>query len=345
MTRAGFLVLHRRIALAIAPFLLIQALTGAALLFHSSLARWLDPAAMVRHRVGAMTPVSQIVRSASDAFPGYRVVRLYLPAERQDTAFAQLSGPAGEARYASIDPGDAQVLASGRVWRFPLEAALQVHDQLLSGKAGMVVILADGIGLLLLGFTGLKFWWPGRGRIARNLTIRAAAPGRLRLRQWHRSGGVLAATLMVFSATTGVLLIVPDLIARRTEQVAWLEPPSGAQIDRAVRTAQAQFPGHRIRDIRFPPTADRLEANIFAPERNARAVHMVSARLNDGRAIKVVPAAQNSVLWMIILPLHSGDSFGLAGQLLLLTEAFVLAALASTGPVMWWQARRRKPRP
>lgn len=336
MRRASFLTLHRRIALAFAPLLLLQALTGALLLFHAPLARLTGPAVTA----GPAVPVSELVARAEGIAPGTRLTRLFLPADGGDAALAQLSATDGAVRYAALDPATGHVLRRGSIFAFPMEAVLQLHYRLLDGRTGMAVVLANGIVLILLSGTGLAFWWPGRGRIVKALAVRSRMPGRVRLRQWHRSGGVVLSVLLLFSAGTGVLLSAPDVLEAGGGSASSAVPPrSAAQIDDAVALACAQFPGAALRDIRFP-AADRLDVNLFAPERSARAVHVVSVSLSDQAVLKRVPAADNPVLWMKILPLHTGESFGLAGRLLLLLEALVLAALAMTGPVMWWQARK-----
>lgn len=338
MSRAGFLVLHRRIALVFAPLLLIQALTGSVLLFRAPLARAIDPAAMTRHDPGT-APISTLLTNVQASFPELRVTRIFLPASSSDVALAEL---AGGTRYVSLDPGSGRFLASGSAWRFPLEAALQLHYRLMDGRIGLAVILANAVALTLLALTGLRFWWPGPGRFAKSLAIRSAAPGRLRLRQYHRTGGVLGAVLILFSSTTGVLLVVPDLIETAGPS-APVPPRTGAQIERAVKSAALRFPGSAMRDIRFP-AADRIDVNFSAPERNPRAVHVVSVRLSDGTVTKSLAARDNPVLWMKILAFHTGESFGLPGRLLLLAEAVLIAALALTGPWMWWQARRMRGR-
>lgn len=259
-----------------------------------------------------------------------------------DVAKAELASGDGSRRYASLDPGSARVLASGGVWRFPIDAALRIHYQLMDGRIGLAVVLANGVGLAALAMTGLRFWWPGRRRIVQALAVRGAAPGRVRLRQWHRSGGVLGSLLLLFSSSTGVLLVTPDLLAPASAPSS--QPPrTAAQIERALGKAVQRFPKSTLQDIRFPP-ADRIDVNFSAPERNSSAVHLVSVRLSDGEVTKVVAARDNPVLWMKILPLHSGGSFGLGGRLLLLAEALILAALATSGPYMWWQARRPRRR-
>ncbi|MEO5597491.1 MAG: PepSY-associated TM helix domain-containing protein [Novosphingobium sp.] len=340
MTRSSFLIYHRRIALVFAPLLLLQALTGTTLLFKAPLIRLLDPAGMTRQSDAGSAAVSAMLAEAERHSPGFRVTRLYLPATPQDTAFAQMSGSSGQAHFASVDPGTAQVLAAGSVWRFPLEAALRIHYQLMDSTTGLAIVLANGLALALMAGTGLGFWWPGRKRIAKSLTIRKSAPARIRLRQWHRSAGVTASLLLLFSATTGVLLAAPDLADALSDAStpAPLSPRTAQQIDQAVALGRAQFPRAALRDIRFP-RADRIDVELAAPERNPRAVHVVKVRLSDGQVTSALPASDNPVLWMKVLSLHTGDSFGLIGHLLLLTEALVLIFAAISGPIMWWRNR------
>lgn len=339
-TRPGLIVLHRRAALIFAPLLLLQAFTGSALLFRAELARAIDPAAMVRQSPAGDLPVSILIANAAKSLAGFHVTRLFQPATASDTAFAQLVNVDGATRYAALDPGSGKVLATGTVWRFPLETALQLHYRLMDARLGLAVILANALALTFLAFTGLAFWWPGRKRIIKSLEIRGTAPARLRLRQWHRSAGVLLSAVILFSATTGALLVIPDLTA--PSGIPGAPPaPGPVLVDQAVAQAQRVFPGARLRDIRFP-SADRIDVNFFAPERNSRAVHVVSVSLSGGTVLKRIEADDNPVLWMTILPLHTGDSLGLAGRLLLLAEALILVFIGCSGPLMWWQARRAK---
>ena len=335
MRRTGYLAWHRRLALVFAPLLLLQALTGAVLLFHQPLARWVNPAASR----GPALPISAIVSGAQAH--GGKVDRLFIPANAGDAAFAQLSLP-GTIRYAAIDPASGVILREGGVLAFPLEAALQWHYRLMSGTGGLALVALGGVVLALMSGTGLAFWWPTKGRWAKSLTINPKMPTRVRLRHWHRNGGVLASVMVLFSAITGILLSAPDIPAGWTA----VTPPlpyrtTPAQIDAAIAVAQQQFPNAALRDIRFP-RMDRIDINFYAHERNARAVHVVSVRLSQPEIVKSIPAAQNDALWMKVLPLHAGDSFGMAGTVLLLIEALVLAGLAVTGPRMWWQNRKSR---
>ena len=346
MTKAGLLSLHRSVALVFAPLLLLQALTGATLVFRGPLARMLDPSAMTALTPGPTAPIAELAASAEARLPEYSLRRMYLPSSPGDVVFGELARADGSARFVSLDPVSARVLAAGPVWRFPLEAALRLHYRLLDGPAGLALVLANGIALTLLAASGLSFWWPGRGRALKSLAIRKIAPKRLKLRLWHRSCGVTISIVVLFSATTGVLLVAPDLAASTGAAGSGPAPlRSFARIDDAVAVARAQFPGAQLHDVRFPPT-DKIDVNFLAPARNPRAFHIVSVSISRTRVLERLPAENNGILWMTVLPLHSGESFGLAGRLLLLVEAAVLVFLAISGPTMWWRSRsgrRRRP--
>lgn len=333
MRRAVFLAWHRRIALVFAPLMLLQALTGAALLFRDPLERAFHPA--VSH--GPVRPVSALAQAAQAR--GARLDRLFFPTSPGLPAMAQLSGVGGSAEYAALDPASGRIVRHGSVWAFPMEAALRWHYRLMTGAAGLAVVALGGLALLVICGAGLGFWWPVRGRWGKSLTINPRMPARIRLRHWHRSGGVVAAIMLSFSAATGLLLAAPDILSGAGGRPEVLPPPSAAQIDAAMALAQHTFPAARLRDVRFP-RADRLDMNFLAPEQGPRAVHVVSVRLSRPEVLKAVPADRNPVLWMKVLPLHAGDAFGLAGRILLLLEALVLGALAVSGPVMWWQQRK-----
>lgn len=331
MPRAAILSLHRWLALAFAPFLLLQALTGTALILHAA-----------ANPPGSSAPASPhvgpLVKGAEQALPGFRVTRLYL----SPAPFAELRAPDGQARYAALDPATGRATATGPLWHFPYRAAVQLHYRLGIGRLGMAIVLANGAALAILAISGAAYWWPGRSRMIAALAVRGNLPPRFRLRQWHRTVGMSAAALALYSAATGITLLAPDVLAEPARTgTATVPQIDGPRIDRTVAAAQARFPGAVLRDIRFPP-ADRLDINFSAPERNPRAVHTVSARPSDGAILMAVPAKDNPVLWMKVLALHTGEQFGPGGMALLLAESGALAFLVWAGLRMWLQARAGK---
>lgn len=336
MNRAQWLRIHKYIGLVMATFLLVQALTGGLLLYRGPVARWIDPAGLTSHGTAPAISAGVAVRQAEHAAPGFTVTRLFAPDSEGAAYVAELADKSGSTRYASVDPAGGRVLRMGTLWAFPIEAALQIHYRLTAGKAGMAVVLLNGLALLAMAVTGLAFWWPKRGPLSKHLSIRWDLKFRLVLRQVHRTIGVVVSIVFGFMAITGLLLIVPELTA--TSGAAPHRPAiSAGPIDQGLALAQSAFPDSPLRDFRL--TGETIAVNFQAPERNPRAVHRAVVNITGPHIISAIRAEKNNVLWMTILPLHTGNSFGVAGPVLLLIVALALLTLAISGPVMWWQAR------
>lgn len=342
MRRASFLTWHRQLALLFAPLILLQAITGSVLLFREPLGRLLEPTPTA----GPVLGTDRLFAAA--AASGKRVERLQPPAAPGRMAMAQIVDDDGTRTLAAIDPVSVRVMREGGLAAFPVEAALRLHYQLLAGNTGLFVVLLTGAVLVLMAGTGLAFWWPVRGRWSKSLTLNPRMPARVRLRHWHRNFGVVVALLIGCSGVTGVLLAGADLLPLLTAPApkpavttSAAVAPTPASVEAGVRLAQAEFPRAQVRDLRFAP-GGRMDVNLMAPERNSLAVHVVKVDLASGRIASVVAAQDNPALWMKILPYHSGDEFGLIGQLILLIEALVLIGLGVSGPLMWWQQRKRR---
>lgn len=244
-------------------------------------------------------------------------------------------------RYASIDPANARVISSGSIWRFPHEAALQVHFRLLSGPTGIALVALNGLALALLAVSGLWQWWPGARRVPQALKDTAKAPARLKLRAWHRSVGAVLAFVLLTSSATGIMLAVPNLPFASASS----EPPAkpvaldGGAIDRGMALAQATYPGAGIRDVRFAADG-KLTVNLLAPRGGRWAVDVVTVSAAGQRVTSALPYERNEALWLTALPIHTGDLIGPAGRWPMLAAAFALAFLALSGPIAWWRSKR-----
>ena len=347
IAKRTLLQVHRWCGLLIAAFLLVQALTGAMLVFHHELAQWIDPSGMVRRTPAGEAPLSRVVASVRATYPGFELQRIVFPQVDRGTYFAHLVNARGVVRYASIDPGSGEVLRAGSIWRFPTEAALLIHYQLMAGRAGLTVVLLLGASLLTMAATGLAYWWPRPGRWARSLEVNWRAPSRMVLRQAHRALGPLAALILTVSAATGIVLAIGLLAGSgsvRSTAPSGLPPVADTNIDRAYALARAAYPDRGVRDLRMP-TPGAFNLFFWAPERQPEAVHGVRIELQDLRVRSISRAETDKSLSTLVLPIHTGESGGWIGRLIILLGGVSLAILAVTGPLMWFQARGRGKRP
>jgi len=336
------LQIHRWSGLTAALLILLQASTGALLVFRTGLAELVDPAGMTRRSAAGATPLGQVVEAARARYPGYGVEKVAFPQTEQGVYLVHLLNPQGASRFVSVDPGTGQPLRAGGLRAFPAEAILQVHYRLLTGRPGLALMMLSGLSLLVMAATGLSYWWPRRGRWKKSLEVNTRLPGKVVLRQVHRTLGVACAASAVFSATTGLIVageffLAPGPLVPLTASAE----PVGGDVDDALAQAQTVYPGRSIRDVRLRQ-AGALDVFFWAPEASAHAVHRVRVDLAAERVREVTPAARAGTLWMTLLPIHSGDIFGRVGSLVILFGALGLVTLASTGPIVWLLSRRRQ---
>jgi uncharacterized iron-regulated membrane protein len=342
ISKAAYFRFHKFLGLIGAAFLLVQSLTGLTLVFGPEVAQLIDPAGMTSGNGKVDASPAAMLATAESLYPSFHVDRLVYPVLLNGTYLVHLANANGDKRYVSLDRHSGTVLRTGSIWQFPLEAALNIHNQWLSGTPGMVLVSTVGLVLLLTAAMGVCFWWPRRGKVGKSLAIQWHLKPRAVLRQLHRTTGVTASALLAFMAITGMFISIPMVVAGTP--APWSTSQSFAsRIDPALRLAEQQFPGRAIRDVRMPGPTE-IVVYLLAPQRNSMAVHRVVIDTRGPRIESVHNAFDDRAPWVIAEPLHNGQDFGLAGKLLIALIGLSLATLASTGPIMWYQARRARRR-
>lgn len=342
ITKRLLFSVHKYCGLAAALFIIVQALTGSMLVYRTELAQFIDPRGMVRHATGPDAPLSAILNSIQRSNPDFQIQRLVYPANPTATYFAHMVSTDSTLRYASVDPADGRILRTGSIWSFPVEAALFVHLSLMTGRAGLILILVTGLSIVTLATTGLIYWWPRRGRFGKALALDLRLPGRVVLRQFHRSLGVVISAVILLSATTGLFVGSVFLFASGPlYSVAPTGDPPKVEpgTDAMLALARSEFPGHAIRDIRMP-ALHSFNVFFLAPERNPSAVHIVRIDLASRRVVAKLATGDDDSLWVPILPIHNGELFGWAGRFVILCAGIALTVMAVTGPLMWLQRSR-----
>lgn len=342
IAKRTLLTIHKWCGLAACLFIAVQALTGSLLLFRQELAELLDPAGMVRHTVAGEAPPSRVLAAVRARYPDFVVQRIVWPQDPRATYFAHLVDSHGNIRFASVDPGDARVLRAGSIWSFPMEAVLAIHFRLMTGRVGLAVVLLTGLAILGMAISGLAYWWPRAGRWKTSMKIGWRLPLKALLRQLHRTTGVVVALLVGGSAITGLLvggeyMLDPGRLTSVTPSATGQGSLVG--VDEALARARTLYPGRALRDVRLP-SAGKFNVFFWAPAQSALAVDGVKTDLASGEVVALAPATADRSIWMPVLPIHSGEQFGLAGRLVLLVSALGLLGLAVTGPIMWLQRRK-----
>lgn len=349
---------HRWLGLPLSLLLLVQAVTGAIVLFKHEANDLLHHAALTADGAPPLplqTLVSDVLRDRPDA----RLLRIDYPETPQGTYILRLDRGGTEWRL-SVDPGTGQVKREATVAGWPIEWLFDLHYTLLLGKDGQIIAGLSGLGLLILSITGPVLWWRGRPR-GRGLFAVASGGGKARfLRDLHRLTGILAALPLAILSFTGLMVALKIWTA---VLVGFIAPVSGKPtpivaaradqpflpLDRIIATAQADRPGASIRNIRFPGGNGRVVLVFLEDEAASRpdATWQVWVNAYDGTILgrytnATMPAGSLFMEWM--LPIHTGSAGGLALRLFWCLSALGLAGLLVTGAWGWLARRDLSPR-
>ncbi|RIV84141.1 PepSY domain-containing protein [Aurantiacibacter xanthus] len=332
--RAALWKVHRWIGLAcLAPFLILT-LTGIGLLL---LPAWPKGAASPLAPAG----IDRAVAEANHCFPQAQI-GLIMPglSPAKEWTLALREGD-GIGRTLTFDPRDGRVLAEARSGSSLRDILLDLHNSLLIGLPGKLVMLAASLGLLTLAITGLAI-------MRRRLRVLRRAPwhGAYPLASLHKWTGLVALAFLLLLSVTGAMLLAfktlgdlrsgPERSAPRAiEQV---RPDNLAAM---TSTALALHPGAEIQGI-MPGGGDGPVA-IMLLDRSAAPWAKSRTLMLDRQSGQPLPARPVPAFMQVMIAaksLHTGLWSSAAVRGLYLACALLCGVLACSGLFLWLQRRR-----
>jgi uncharacterized iron-regulated membrane protein len=354
--RAFLRVAHRYLGLVLALPMLWQGVTGC---FLAITPIWealrLEPVISA----GPPQPASAILAAALAAKPEMAAVR-YQPGEPEHAAAVDLA-PAGQ-RFPAvellIDPASLAVLET----RYPSATYRWVHslheNLLIPQFSGRSVVGWFGVGLCLLGLSGLVIWWPAAlmpNRWRRAMTVSGSAKGARFQRELHGAFGFWFSAMMVLMSISGVSVAWPQTLR---EMLGAGGPPAreaggpgrggeAFNIDAVLARANAAIPGATVVDMRLSnppgrPVNVRLEINdaLTGTPAATATIDPAGKRVLSVQDPRTEPVGLLAIGWL--RSLHFGEAFGLPWRLLVLATGIVLPTLAVTGATLWLLKRRNR---
>jgi len=376
--RKVWLLLHRYLGLFAGAIFVIIGLTGSLLAFEHPLDEWLNANVMTvsRPEIPVRASLDAIVVAGLNAMPaGAKAINLDYP-RRDGLAFTlwfEQTSPGREypeRHQIFIDPYMAQVTGQRllidfhRIWRDPLlDFVLRLHYSLGFGENGMTLVGWIGIAMLLSVLAGLIVWWPQTGKFRSALTFKPKASRERLVYDWHKICGVYSSIVLLVIIATGIYLEFPSygrgLIGQFSPVASpWPEyasrPPPNLDKQETIPLSEleqivyAHCPAGEFRYIVFPNDASgSFEVAKRAPGEPNRlqAQRRIWIDQYSGEVLALRDRSSQSsgdvfVEWLY--PLHTGEAFGLTGQLIILLIGFVPLLLYVTGVIRWLQKRRVK---
>ncbi len=219
--RKALFQIHLWTGIGLGLYILLMSVSGSAVVFRRELNRSLAREPRVAVGPGPRMSEEQLRQIALRDYPGYRVTRVSLrrnadqPAEiwleRGDKERQFLFNP-----YTGADLGDSLRLGFRIVlW------LVNLHDNLLLGRTGLLMNAAGGIFTVLLGLTGAAIWWPGTDTWWRSLSFRWKANPKGFNWTLHSALGFWTFAFFLMWAVTGIYLSIPNVFSAAVD---FLEP-------------------------------------------------------------------------------------------------------------------------
>ena len=182
--RRALFQVHLWIGIALGLYILMISATGSVLVYRNELYRAATPEPIIsKGSSGPRLTDAQLTAAARHLYPGYRVVKIFRPANLDQAVDVSLSR-GDKIRGRLFDPRSGSDLGDPVPTGFWLVSkVLDLHDNLLAGPTGRKVNGVGALALLALGVTGLAIWWPGIKTWRRSLALQRGV-GWKRL-TWH----------------------------------------------------------------------------------------------------------------------------------------------------------------
>jgi uncharacterized iron-regulated membrane protein len=339
-------------------------LSGSILVYDDKLTEWMEPSspAVTGGQRLPLIFLANAARSAVQA-PDNAQVQVLLPAEPGQAAMVRLEGksravPASLEKPANllvyIDPPTGQVLDVRRDGRLPVFQWLhQFHGSLKLGRDfGRPLVGWLGVGMVLLGVTGIVLWWPKRGQWKYAFLVRTMATGLRFHRELHAAAGIWMFVGFMAVSFSGVAITFPQTMraivgADTPAPVPDVEPVPDVKRtvpDAALLIAQKQMPDAQVRSVTIPSQPAQAYAVAFASRFGTTATVYVNPYTSEVIAVRDLANNGGADSFMALQrPMHDGQgSLGAVWEFLVFLAGLVPLLFVITGTIMWLKKRKRR---
>ncbi|HEY3616463.1 MAG TPA: PepSY-associated TM helix domain-containing protein [Candidatus Sulfotelmatobacter sp.] len=346
--------LHLWIGIASAILLLLAGVSGALLVFEAQIDRALNP------KLARVTPASttlsltELKAALERQYPGSRVLAFDISDSDDASYGAYLLSPSGSGMNLAVDQHTGKTLGAWDDHRFTRQLH-GFHTHLLAGEIGSAIVGWSAVILLFLCISGLFLWW--RSKI---FGINFQTSGPKFQYDLHSTVGVLSLVVMLAFAFTGIVVHWERPAQKWANQVSHVptriplpqpDPPVPGALaldpSRLVAVAQAAVPAARVTALNLSDTAARPVLVIMKfPEDHTPAgrtrvfLDQYSGKVLAVNSSRAAPAAVSYVT-RLNREIHTGDIGGWPTRIIAAVFSLALPLLAVSGPLLWWQRRRR----
>jgi len=357
---------HLWITVVLCLPLVVLGVTGSILVFRDEIGNLLEPPPRLIVETGEPHAVAEIIVAVRARIDNEFAPVLYeapnAPEQPASLRFVALGGAAKGPRIIDVLVDRVTLDFVTLQYTIPgfLRVIIRLHGNLLMGRAGRVYVGWFGLAMLVLAFSGLILWWPGRKRWRAAFLVKRGARGLRLYRDLHGAIGIWTFVVLITVSFTGVYLVFPQTVgagikrllpSRDTDNPAPIVRDEGAQridADRAIAIALSTTPRARLISIGLPTQPEQPYRVSLARPGDGRDVPEVVALINSsGTLIELIDPrrfgpAQTVLAWQRAV--HFGQGLGWVWRILVCVSGLLPAIFAYTGLAMWLIPRRARRR-
>jgi len=263
-----------------------------------------------------------------------------------------------------VDPATGKVL--GTVTPQPSRLtgmAHQIHESMMLGRNGRMVVGVLGIFMLFLGLSGLYLWWPKSGQWKYAFIVRPSARGARLYREIHGAFGIWFLIVFLVVTATGLPLAFPGILgggrpgggegpppaAIAQRQGAGAPPsiivPDGAQMRPLADLVAAaeRSTGQKAASLTVPTQPDRpVTVTMIREGEDGPSITTTVNPYTGEAAVVARPARPPRGQGLSIRGLHAGDGLGPLYKALVFASGLLPLVFVITGFLMWLRKRQAR---
>lgn len=360
--------IHLWVGTALALYAVIIGLTGSILVFRDQLEGMTHPEiGRVTNPQAPSLSLSRIVENVRPNLPPGELSSIFPPEEDRPTIRAYVRQKSNMIAV-SIDPVTSKIVGTFNYSRDWLGWIADLHFRLLGGTTGQIVNAICATFLLVLFMTGCIIWWPGKKLWSRGMKVRLNTSAKRFNFDLHSAVGFWTLGILAIWAISGIYLIWPGAVvavvnwispvttisspalvgrilpgARRKSPIPFPRPVLTAErLENFVQQAEQRVPNGKLVGIQFP-RGDRAPLAIYiarCAECDTETADFVYFNAVTGEYLRTWHRGEihtiGDRILSLMIPLHEGNEWGLAVQILWAVLGLSLPTLAITGLIMYW---------
>ena len=359
--------IHMILGLTAGFVLLVVGVTGAILSFEKEITKFINKDSYeVFVPNEAKLSTKELLEKLQEKLPEAKINSLSFSSDVNSSVIINVAGK-GEGKESKrgksyyINPYTAEILPEIKGKAF-FSLILDLHRRLMLGEVGKQVVAISTISLIILSLSGLYIYW-GRVRRAffRSLTFSFKHHGRAFLSTMHSSIGMWVLPFYLLASLTGLYWSY-DWYNATLYKIAGVEKPQrNMPLQMQKGSTEPNFDDYQKAVELFNVLIQKeySDANIRFPQKGSvysfsyldvdsahyRVRNTLELDITSNQIIKherYEDKPLNQKLMSSILPLHTGEYFGIIGQIGMFLASFFMLLFTVTGVMLYLKRHKKK---